>query len=93
MFGCDRCQDVCPWNQRAAVPGLPAFQPRAHLHQPDLAWLLTLAPADFQHILRDSPIQRATWAGFLRNTVIAAHNSGDPALQVLADARASAHLA
>jgi len=73
VFGCDICQDVCPWNRDAPVTVDPAFEPRQHAALRDLAQLTS---ADFTEMFRASPIQRAKHAGFLRNVAIAMGNSG-----------------
>jgi len=73
IFGCDICQDVCPWNRDAPVTVDPAFEPRQHAALRDLAQLTS---ADFTEMFRASPIQRAKHAGFLRNVAIAMGNSG-----------------
>lgn len=75
VFGCDRCQEVCPWNQRAEAPGLLEFLPRAGVYQPDLRWLLSLTNEEFHTIFRNSPIQRAKLQGLQRNTHIALANT------------------
>ena len=77
VFGCDICQDVCPWNRRAPVTGDPAFGP--HAPMPALAELAALSPDDFRDRFRRSPLWRAKYRGFLRNVAIAMGNSGDPA--------------
>ncbi len=79
VFGCDRCQEACPYNRQADAPGLPEFLPRESLARPSLKWLATLPEAEFQRIFADSPILRAGWRGLLRNTVVAIGNSGDAA--------------
>ncbi len=73
VFGCDICQDVCPWNRRAPVADEPAFEPRHFA--PPLDDLAGLSEAEFREMFRASPIQRAKYAGFLRNVAIAMGNS------------------
>ncbi len=74
VFGCDICQDVCPWNSRAPVADEPAFEPRHFA--PPLEELARLTEEQFREMFRSSPIQRAKYAGFLRNVAIAMGNSG-----------------
>jgi len=76
VFGCDICQDVCPWNSRAPVADEPAFEPRHFA--PALEDLAALTQDEFREMFRSSPIQRAKYAGFLRNVAIAMGNSGQP---------------
>jgi len=73
VFGCDICQDVCPWNRRAPVAEEPSFDP-AHF-APPLEELARLSEEEFREIFRTSPIQRAKYSGFLRNVAIAMGNS------------------
>lgn len=75
VFGCDRCQEVCPWNQCAEAPGLPEFLPREGLYQPDLRWLSALSAEDFRQTFNNSPIARATFQGIRRNAAIALCNA------------------
>ena len=78
VFGCDDCQDVCPWNRHAARSRLAAhFAPRDGLRTPSLRALLSLDAAGFRERFRDSPIARARWPGFLRNVAVALGNSSD----------------
>jgi epoxyqueuosine reductase len=77
VFGCDICQDVCPWNRHAPVTTLSEFRPRANLVNPDLEWLAGLTPEEFRETFRGSPIKRTKRTGLLRNVVIAMANSGD----------------
>ncbi len=77
VFGCDICQDVCPWNQAAAVTSNPESQPRPQLVNPDLEWLAKLSVEEFREIFRGSPVKRARFNGLRRNVVIAMANSGD----------------
>jgi epoxyqueuosine reductase len=74
VFGCDICQDVCPWNRRAAVTEDPAFAPRHFA--PPLDELGRLSPAEFREMFRGTPVTRARYTGFLRNVAIAMGNSG-----------------
>jgi epoxyqueuosine reductase len=78
VFGCDICQDVCPWNRRAPRASLPEFQPRPRLVNPDLEWLGQLGADEFREHFRGSPIKRAKLSGLRRNVVIAMANSGEP---------------
>jgi epoxyqueuosine reductase len=80
IFGCDICQDVCPWNRNAPVNPLPAFAPRANLFVPALDWLLSLSENDFREIFRGSAIRRTKWRGLIRNACIAAGNSAAAAV-------------
>ena len=78
VFGCDICQDVCPWNRRAPVSRDPAFGVRADLVNPALDWLAELDQESFRRWFRQSPVQRAKLSGLLRNVAIAMGNSGLP---------------
>ncbi len=80
VFGCDICQDVCPWNRKAAVSLEPAFQPRPGNVNPDLGELLRMEQADFSERFRKSPVKRSKLRGLLRNALVAAGNSGHPGL-------------
>ncbi len=76
LFGCDTCQDVCPWNHKPLAAhegeGIPDL---AHLYLPDL---LTLDKAGFRSRFRRTPIWRATPDGLARNAAIVLGNLGDP---------------
>jgi epoxyqueuosine reductase len=74
IFGCDICQDVCPWNSRAPIAQEPAFEPRHFA--PPLEELAVLTEGEFASKFRGSPVQRAKYAGFLRNVAVAMGNSG-----------------
>jgi epoxyqueuosine reductase len=76
VFGCDICQDVCPWNRNAPVTAGPAFAPREDLFAPELEWLASLGEEDFRRIFRDSPVKRTKWRGLIRNACVALGNSG-----------------
>ena len=75
VFGCDICQDVCPWNRKAPTTTDTAFA--ANHFAPDLAELSALTEAEFHDRFRQSPIRRAKYSGFLRNVATAMGNSGD----------------
>ena len=82
VFGCDICQQVCPWNLRfAGQQGDPAFAPRAGLRQPELIQELSLSPQDFNRKFKGSPVKRTKQRGYLRNVAVALGNraagSGD----------------
>jgi epoxyqueuosine reductase len=89
VFGCDICQDVCPWNRRSPATASPEFQPREGLVNPALDWLAEMQPEDFRRVFRGSPIRRTKLTGLRRNAVIAMGNSGDakfmPTLRSLAE--------
>jgi epoxyqueuosine reductase len=78
VFGCDICQDVCPWNRKAPVTSAPEFQPREGLVNPALEWLAAMSAEAFREKFHGSPIRRAKHSGLRRNAVIAIGNSGDP---------------
>ena len=73
VFGCDICQDVCPWNRRAPVTVDGSFEPS--WFAPPLPSLAELAEDDFRRIFSSSPIRRAKYSGLMRNVAIALKNS------------------
>jgi len=74
VFGCDICQDVCPYNVKAKPSEEPAFQPRDGLHAPELIPLLALSEKEFRALFKGSPIRRPKRRGFLRNVAVALGN-------------------
>lgn len=74
VFGCDICQDVCPWNRRAPLTGSPEFQPRHFA--PPLEEMAALTEEEFRTRFRETPVTRPRYAGFLRNVAIAMGNRG-----------------
>jgi epoxyqueuosine reductase len=76
VYGCDVCQDVCPWNHRFAteLPD-PALAPRAENVAPDVAEIAALSEDDFRKRFRGSPIKRAKHKGLQRNALIALKNA------------------
>lgn len=81
VFGCDICQDVCPWNRRAPSSEDEELATRPELVNPSLAWLAELDAESFRRLFRRSPVSRTKLAGLLRNVAIAMGNSGDPRFQ------------
>ena len=75
IFGCDICQDVCPYNVKAGVTAESAFYPRDGLHAPALIPLLALSESEFRSKFKGSPVLRAKRRGFLRNVAVALGNS------------------
>lgn len=80
VFGCDVCQQVCPWNRHATETGIPEFQPSEDLASLDLRWLLSLNEEQFRKRFRKTPFERPGRSGLLRNAAIVAGNSGDTSL-------------
>lgn len=76
LFGCDMCQDVCPWNSKATPSTEPDFQPREHLNPTDAAWLLTLDDEQFRAEFKNIPLDRPGRAGLLRTACIVLGNVG-----------------
>jgi epoxyqueuosine reductase len=77
VFGCDICQDVCPWNRKAPVSTAPEFEARPDLVNPALAWIAEMSGEEFRAIFRGSPIRRTKRSGLRRNAAIAMGNSGN----------------
>jgi epoxyqueuosine reductase len=74
IFGCDICQEVCPYNVKAEASLERAYQPRDGLHAPKLIPLLSLDRDEFRRRFKGSPILRAKRRGFLRNVAVALGN-------------------
>ena len=79
VFGCDICQDVCPWNRRAPVASSDALPARTELVNPSLEWLASMDGPAFNRTFRGSPLERTGRRRLHRNVAIAMGNSGDPA--------------
>jgi epoxyqueuosine reductase len=77
VFGCDICQDVCPWNRRAPAAEKEALRTRPELVNPPLAWLASLDDAGFKREFKGSPLERTKRRRIQRNVAIAMGNSGD----------------
>ncbi|HRQ25134.1 MAG TPA: tRNA epoxyqueuosine(34) reductase QueG [Anaerolineales bacterium] len=74
IFGCDICQQVCPWNRFASEPD-PALE--ATIPLPVLRADLLLSPVEFNQRFKQTPIQRAKRRGYLRNLAVAIGNTGN----------------
>jgi epoxyqueuosine reductase len=79
IFGCDVCQEVCPWNRKTPESNEPEFAPRVGANPMDLAWLLSLDDAAFRRAFRHTPLWRAKRRGLLRNAAIVLGNRPTPA--------------
>ncbi len=79
VFGCDLCQDICPWNRKAPAAHHPRLQPHPDRIAPPLLDLLALDQEAFARRFRGSAVKRAKWEGFMRNVCVAAGNWRDPA--------------
>ncbi|HUV70696.1 MAG TPA: tRNA epoxyqueuosine(34) reductase QueG [Terracidiphilus sp.] len=90
VFGCDICQDVCPWNRKAPVSADREMEARAELVNPALEWLAGLEEAEFEREFNGSPVRRAGFWGLRRNVAVAMGNSGEgrfgPVLEQWAEA-------
>ena len=73
VFGCDICQDVCPWNREAPQTAEPEWAPRHFA--PPLEQLAAIGEGEFREMFRGSPVTRSRYRGFLRNVAIAMGNS------------------
>jgi epoxyqueuosine reductase len=76
VFGCDICQDVCPWNRKAPIATDPDLEARPELVNPTLEWLAAMGEAEFEKNFNGSPVRRAGFNGLRRNVAIAMGNSG-----------------
>jgi len=77
LFGCDICQDVCPWNRFAPTETLPEFQQQPSMRSIDCVELLSLSEEQFAARFDLTPLSRPGRAGLLRNAAIVLGNSGD----------------
>lgn len=89
IFGCDVCQDVCPWNRRAPVTDRIEFKPHSDANPIGLVELLEMDEAAFRRRFRNTPLFRAKRSRVLRNACIVAVNQRSkatvPILRILAE--------
>ena len=76
VFGCDICQDVCPWNRKAPIALKAGLETRRELINPALDWLACLDSAGFRRVFKGSPLERTGKKRLHRNVAIAMGNSG-----------------
>lgn len=78
VYGCDVCQDVCPWNRSAPVSADPAWQPRAGFDRPRLADLWRRTDDELAELTRGTAMTRASVTALRRNLAVALENSAGP---------------
>jgi epoxyqueuosine reductase len=76
VFGCDICQDVCPWNRKAPIGNDAELEARTELVNPALDWLAAMDEAEFERQFNGSPVRRTGFLGLRRNVAVAMGNSG-----------------
>jgi epoxyqueuosine reductase len=90
VFGCDICQDVCPWNRKAPIAVDPELEPREELVNPALEWLAAMDEPAWERMFNGSPVRRAGFSGMQRNVAVAMGNTREqsfvPRLKVWAEA-------
>ena len=79
VFGCDICQEVCPWNRKAPPTKEPVLQENYPSGRIDLVALLEMSEEEFRHRFRHTPLWRPRWSGMRRNAALALGNLADPA--------------
>jgi epoxyqueuosine reductase len=87
IYGCDDCLAVCPWNKFARDASEAKLQARGDLSKPEIADWLKLDDTKFRGLFSGSPVKRIGFSRFMRNLLIAAGNSGSPALIPLVEAK------
>jgi epoxyqueuosine reductase len=80
VYGCDICQEVCPYNRAAPVTAIAEFEPRyfsggESLYEPRLEWLAGMSEEEFREKFRGSAMKRAKWRGLVRNACLALGNA------------------
>ncbi len=77
VFGCDICQDVCPWNRPTFPAQVSQILPRPELVNPDLQWLAEMDGSTYKRWFKGSPLERTGRSRLQRNVAIAMGNSGE----------------
>lgn len=77
LFGCDVCQEVCPWNHHGSPSGLAEFAARPEVRAADAVAVLRMSQRDFSETFRGSAIKRAKRSGLARNAAVVLGNAGD----------------
>jgi epoxyqueuosine reductase len=90
VFGCDICQEVCPWNRRAPISSADSTQARSELVNPPLEWLAAMDSAEFKRQSKGSPLERTGRKRLQRNLAIAMGNSGESRFLLQLDGWAAA---
>ena len=90
VYGCDICQDVCPWNRAPLVSARPEWQPRAGLDAPTLTGLWSMRDDDLRKMLKGSPMKRTGVKRLRRNLAVAIANSGDAEAHAALESSAAA---
>ncbi len=80
LFGCDICQEVCPWNRRVEAGGAAEFRVDPRYEELSLADLVGLDESAFRERFRKTPLARPKRVGLVRNALIVGANLGDPAV-------------
>jgi epoxyqueuosine reductase len=83
VFGCDVCQDVCPWNRKAPPGRTPELGPRPEWTNPDLIAWLSSDPASFRRLLKGTALSRARRSGLLRNAALVLGGRGPAAAEAV----------
>lgn len=78
VFGCDICQEVCPWNRKAPATEIEEFRPQPRWSNPDLQRWFDMSPEEFSAEFAGSPLSRPGREGLLRNAAIVLRNLGWP---------------
>jgi epoxyqueuosine reductase len=86
LFGCDLCQDVCPWNRKAPLSEEVAFHPQPDLNPADCMAILSMSRDQFDQRFHKTPLERPGFDGLRRNAAIVLGNQSDTgAVRVLSD--------
>ncbi|MEM6647061.1 MAG: tRNA epoxyqueuosine(34) reductase QueG [Bacteroidota bacterium] len=80
VFGCDICQDVCPWNKFKRPTTEPRYLPRPGMSDTTLREWAEIDIEEFRRQFRKNPVKRTKWAGFERNVRMALENTANPVL-------------